>query len=235
LPNSNAILESLSASDGSALRPHLKSVHLESKTVLFNIGDVIDSVYFPTGAVISLVVGLSSGEMIEGAMVGKDGVVGVAAALDSKIALTQAIVQLPGDAFVCDASAFKGVALQSQKLLSLVFRHEQAVYAQAQQSTACMASHDVRSRLCRWLLRARDLSGSDNLAFTQEFLAEMLGVRRTSVTFDAHALQNAGLIKYSRGKIQILDVDGLHEGACECYETVRSHYVKLLGSEPEAV
>jgi hypothetical protein len=82
-------------------------------------------------------------------------------------------------------------------------------------------------------LRARDLSGSDHLAFTQEFLAEMLGVRRTSVTFDADAVQQAGLIKYARGKIQILNVDGLHEGACECNEAVRSQYAKLLGSEPE--
>src|SRR3978361_591658 len=162
-------------------------------------------------------------------MVGKDGVVGAAAALDSKN--TQAIVQLPGDALGCEAATFKGGAMQRGGLRSLLFRHEQAVYAQAQQSTACMASHDVRSRLCRWLLRARDLSGTDNLVFTQEFLAEMWGVRRTSVTFDAHALQNAGLIKYSRGKIQILNVDGLHEGACECYQTVRSHYVKLLGNE----
>lgn len=231
MPNSNAIFASLSAGDASALLPHLKGVHLPSRRVLFNPGDVIDSVYFPTSAVVSLVVGLSTGEMVEGAMVGKDGVVGVASALDGKIALTQAIVQLPGEAFVCEAAAFKGVAMQSERLLSLMFRHEQAVYAQAQQSTACMAAHDVRSRLCRWLLRARDLSGSDNLNFTQEFLAEMLGVRRTSVTFDAHALQQAGLIKYSRGKIQILDIDGLHEGACECYETVRSQYAKLLGSE----
>src|ERR1700710_260777 len=131
MPNSNAILASLSAGDATALLPHLKPLHLESKRILFNIGDTIDSVYFPAGAVVSLVVGLSSGEMVEGAMVGKDGVVGVAAALDSKIALTQAIVQLPGDAFVCDAGTFKGVALQSEKLLSLIFRHEQAVYAQA--------------------------------------------------------------------------------------------------------
>jgi hypothetical protein len=96
-----------------------------------------------------------------------------------------------------------------------------------------MVSHDVQSRLCRWLLRARDLSGSDTLNFTQEFLAEMLGVR-TSVTVDAHALQHAGLIKYSRGKIQILDVDGLHDSACECTETVRSHYSKLLGDKSGA-
>jgi CRP-like cAMP-binding protein len=230
MPNSNAILASLSEGDASALRPYLKHVHLESKKILFNIGDIIDSVYFPTGAVVSLVVGLSTGEMIEGAMVGKDGVVGAAAALDSKIALTQGIVQLPGDAFFCDAATFKGIAMQSERLLSLLFRHEQAVYAQAQQSTACMATHDVQARLCRWLLRARDLSGSDTLNFTQEFLAEMLGVRRTSVTVDAHTLQHAGLIKYSRGKIQIVNVDGLREGACECYETVRSQYTKLLGN-----
>ena len=229
MPNSNAILASLSPSDSAALRPHLKSIHLESKRVLFDSGDIIDSVYFPAGAVVSLVVGLSNGQTVEGAMVGKDGVVGAAAALDSKIALTQAIVQLAGDAFVCDAAVFKRTAMQSEKLLSLLFRHEQAVYAQAQQSTACMAAHDVQSRLCRWLLRARDLSGSDTLNFTQEFLAEMLGVRRTSVTVDAHTLQNAGFIKYSRGKIQIIDVEGLHEGACECYETVKSHYEKLLG------
>ena len=182
MPQSNAIIAALPSSDAAALLPLLKNIHLESKTILFNPGDLIDSVYFPTSAVVSLVVGLSTGEMVEGAMVGKDGVVGVAAALDSKIALTQGIVQLPGEAFVCEATAFKGVAMQSERLLSLLFRHEQAVYAQAQQSTACMAAHDVRSWLCRWLLRARDLSGGDTLDFTQEFLAEMLGVRRTSQT-----------------------------------------------------
>src|ERR1700709_2707094 len=112
-----------------------------------------------------------------------------------------------------------------ERLLGLLFRHEQALY----QSTPCMAPHDIQARLCRRLLRARDLSGSDTLHFTQEFLAEMLGVRRTSVTIDAHALQNAGLIKYSRGKIQIINVEGLHEGACECYQSVKLHYEKLLG------
>jgi CRP-like cAMP-binding protein len=229
MPNSNAILSSLTSGDASALQPHLQPIYLESKRILFNMGDTVDAVYFPTGAVVSLVVGLSTGEMVEGAMVGKDGVVGVAAALDSKVALTQAIVQLPGDAFVCDAATFKGIVLQSERMLGLLFRHEQAVYAQAQQSTACMAAHDVQARLCRWLLRARDLSGSDTLNFTQEFLAEMLGVRRTSVTVDAHTLQKAGLIKYSRGKIQILDVDALHEGACECYKTVKLHYEQLMG------
>ena len=232
MPNSNAILALLSSSDMQALRPHLKSVHLESKRILFRPGDLIDTVYFPTSAVVSLVVGLSTGDVIEGAMVGRDGVVGSAAALDSKIALTQAVVQLAGDAFVCDVAAFKSVALQSEKLIGLLFRHEQAVYAQAQQSAACLASHDVQARLCRWLLRARDLSDSDTMNFTQEFLAEMLGVRRTSVTVDARTLQAAGLVKYARGKIQIMDVEGLEEAACECYRTVKLHYEQLLGPPP---
>jgi CRP-like cAMP-binding protein len=227
---SNAILASLSAGDASALRPHLKPAHLPQKTVLYEAGDTIKSIYFPTSAVISLVVTLESGEVTESAMVGKDGAIGVASALDGKIAMSRAIVQLSGDAFVCDPAAFKGVAMQSEQLISLVMRHEQTLFAQAQQSTACMANHDVEARLCRWMLRARDLSGSDDLPFTQEFLAEMLGVRRTSVTTVAHTLQGANIIKYARGKIRVLDVDGLKDAACECYETVKLQYRHLISS-----
>jgi CRP-like cAMP-binding protein len=197
--------------------------------MLFEAGDTIQSVYFPTGAVISLILGLSTGEVTESAMVGKDGVVGASAALDSKIALNSAVVQLAGDAIVCDANAFKGAVLQSQTFISTIMRHEQTVFVQSQQSTACMANHDIEARLCRWLLRARDLSESDHLPFTQEFLAQMLGVRRTSVTTVAHTLQRAGMIRYSRGKIQIMDVEGLQETACECYQAVKDHYERLLG------
>jgi CRP-like cAMP-binding protein len=122
--------------------------------------------------------------------------------------------------------------MQRPKLLSLLIRHEQTVYAQAQQSAACFATHQVEARLCRWLLRARDLSGSDNLPFTQEYLAEMLGVRRTSVTVVAHALQAAGLIKYARGKIQVVNAEGLEDSACECYGSVKAHYERLIGPSP---
>jgi CRP-like cAMP-binding protein len=127
----------------------------------------------------------------------------------------------------------KSAALQSPKLLSLLIRHEQTVYAQAAQSAACFATHMVEARLCRWLLRARDLSGSDHLPFTQEYLAEMLGVRRTSVTEVAHTLQEAGLIKYARGKIQIVDATALRESACECYASIQGFYQKLLGTPPK--
>jgi CRP-like cAMP-binding protein len=191
------------------------------------------SVYFLYDAIISLVVTLSSGEAIEAAMVGRDGVVGAGAALDGRIALSRAVVQIAGSGFSCDVDTLKRAAMQSTILHSLLIRHEQTVHAQAQQTAACNVIHKIDERLCRWLLRARDLSQSDTLPFTQEFLAEMLGVRRTSVTMVARTLQEAGLIKYARGRIQIVDVEGLRESACECHDTVSRHYETLLGSFTE--
>jgi len=225
----NLLLSLLSPSDAKALAPHLKPAHFKQHHVLFEADERIRHVYFPTGAVVSLVITLSTGEIIEAAMVGTDGVVGASAALDGKISLSRGIIQLGGEIVVCDIDALKSAALESPKLLSLLMRHEQTVYAQAQQSAACFATHRVEARLCRWLLRARDLSVSDNLPFTQEYLGEMLGVRRTSVTAVAHTLQEAGLIKYARGKIQILDAKALQESACECYGSVKSLYEKLIG------
>ena len=229
----NILLGLLSPSDLNRLTPHLRSAHFEQHYVLFEADEEIEHVYFPTSAVVSLVVTLSTGEMIEAAMVGKDGVVGASAALDGKISLSRGIIQLPGEIVVCEIGALKSAAMQSPKLLSLLIRHEQTVYGQAQQSAACFATHRVDARLCRWLLRARDLSGSDNLPFTQEYLAEVLGVRRTSVTEVAHTLQEAGLIKYARGKIQIVDAKALRESACECYGSVQTLYKKLLGTPPK--
>jgi CRP-like cAMP-binding protein len=225
----NLLLGLLSPSDAKLLAPHLKPARFEQHHVLFEAEERIRHVYFPTGAVVSLVITLSTGEIIEAAMVGMDGVVGASAALDGQISLSRGIIQLSGEIVVCDLNALKSAALESPKLLSLLVRHEQTVYAQAQQSAACFATHQVEARLCRWLLRARDLSGSDDLPFTQEYLGEMLGVRRTSVTAVAKTLQEAGLIKYARGKIQILDAKGLQESACECYGSVKSLYEKLIG------
>ena len=225
----NLLLSLLTPSDAKLLAPHLKPAKFEQHRVLFEADEQIHHVYFPTSAVVSLVITLSTGEIIEAAMVGTDGVVGASAALDGRISLSRGIIQLSGDIVVCDIDALKSAALESPKLLSLLIRHEQTVYAQAQQSAACFATHQVEARLCRWLLRARDLSGSDSLPFTQEYLGEMLGVRRTSVTEVAQSLQEAGLIKYARGKIQVLDAEALQESACECYSSVKSLYEKLIG------
>src|SRR5207248_7635542 len=225
----NFLLDQLSPSDLKRLEPNLKPARFEQHHVLFEADEEIRHVYFPSSAVISLVITLSTGEMIEAAMIGRDGVAGASAALDGRISLSRGIVQLGGEIMVCDIEALKSVALESPKLLALVIRHEQSVFAQAQQSAACFATHQVAARLSRWLLRARDLSGSDTLPFTQEYLAEMLGVRRTSVTVVAHTLQAAGLIKYSRGRIQILNTEGLQDSACECYGTVKAQYARLIG------
>jgi CRP-like cAMP-binding protein len=228
----NILLSQLSRADLKLLEGHLKPAQFKQHDVLFEADQEIRHVYFPTTAVVSLVVTLSTGETIEAAMVGSDGVLGASAALDGRVSLSRGVVQLPGEAIICDFDVLKSAALQSTQLLALLIRHEQTVYAQAQQSAACFAAHHVQSRLCRWLLRARDLSGSDTLSFTQEYLAEMLGVRRTSVTAVAHTLQGGGLIKYARGKIHIVDADALQEAACECYETVKRQYRRLVGTDP---
>lgn len=225
----NLILQSLSAGDLSLLEPHLKPVDLQQTKVLYEAGDTVNAVYFPYTAVISLVVTLSTGEHIEAAMVGRDGVVAASAAMDGKVSLSRAIVQIGGSGATCSPDILKKAALQSETLHSLLIRHEQTVYAQAQQSAACNITHTVEARLCRWLLRARDLSQDDTLPFTQEFLGEMLGVRRTSVSLVAHTLQQAGMIKYSRGRIQIVNLEALTETACECYGTIKKHYASLLG------
>ena len=230
----NLLLASLSPSDLAAIQPHLKHVDLEQSQVLFEAGDSINETYFPTSAVISIVVALSSGQVVEAAMVGRDGVVGASAALDGRTSLSRAVIQLSGRAMACSVAGLRGAALQSQSLLSVLIRHEQTLYSQAQQSTACMAAHHVDARLCRWLLRSRDLSQSDTLWFTQEFLAEMLGVTRPSVTVVAHTLQEAGIIKYTRGKIHIINLQALQDAACECYETISSQYQDLLGGDDSA-
>jgi CRP-like cAMP-binding protein len=227
----NLLLASFNQNDLAALRPHLRPIRLDQRHVVFEPGDLVDQVYFSTGAIFSLVIGLSTGEMVETAMIGRDGVLGASSALDSKISTVRAIVQLPGGVITCHANALKAAALNSATLLSRLVQHEQMLLCQVQQSAACLAAHNTEARLCRWLLRARDLSGSDTLNFTQEFLGEMLGVRRSSVTLVAHTLQQAGIIRYSRGKIQIADIDGLREAACECYETTKAQISALIGHQ----
>jgi CRP-like cAMP-binding protein len=225
----NLLLASLSAADLKLLEPHLRPLDLKQHKILFEAGQSVSMVYFPYDAIVSLVVSLSTGEAIEAAMVGRDGVIGASGALDGKMAISRGIVQIGGHGVSCDVEALKRAAMQSATLHSLLIRHEQVVYAQAQQTAACNVLHTIEERLARWLLRACDLSRTDTLPFTQEFLAEMLGVRRTSVSVVAHTLQQAGLLKYTRGRIQIIDLEGMQETACECYATVCRNYDTLLG------
>ena len=216
-----------------ALDPYLKLVLLHQHDVLFEMRDTIRDVYFPVDAVVSLVVPLSTGETVETAMVGRDGVVGAAAALNGRVSLNRAIVQVGGSSFRCPLEPLKNIVQEHPQIRALLGGHEQALFGQAQQAAACNATHVVESRLARWLLRAADLHGSDELPLTQEYIAQMLGVRRTSVTMVARNLQEFGLIRYARGHIKLLDVAALRETACECYETVKTNYEMLLHPSKE--
>jgi CRP-like cAMP-binding protein len=224
----NRLLASLSENVFAAIKPHLKAVELTHGDVLSEAGSAVRGVYFPHSGVISLVVELNAGEMIETAMVGRDGVFNASSALDGRVSLNRAIVQLAGASSVMAVDPFRKVAREFDPFRSLLNRHEQVLFAQVQQSAACNASHSVEARMCRWLLRMRDLAGSDALVLTQEFLAQMLGVRRPSVSIVANTLQKAGLIKYSRGNMRVLDIKGLQKGSCECYGTVKAHYQRML-------
>ena len=228
MPHSeNRLLASLSPEAFDQLRPHLISIELKHGAVMTRPNERFERVYFPITGFISLVVELSDGSMIETGMVGRDGVLGGGAALDDRLLLTTSLVQVPGRAWAIGIEHVRQLALADEKFRSVLVRHEQVLLAQAQQSAACNASHTVEARMCRWLLRMRDLVG-DDLPLTQDFIAQMMGVRRPSVSLVAGTLQQAGLIKYRRGHITIVDIEGVQDSACECYETVRSHYEAML-------
>ena len=229
IPHSpNHLLAALPAADFERLRPHLQTIELVQETVLVGAGDRLTRVFFPHSGVISLVVSLAGGGLVEVAMIGRDSIFGGSAALDGNISLTDAIVQLPGRASTLDVAVLRTAAEQSIAFRTTLIRHEQALFAQAQQSAACNAMHSAETRLARWLLRMHDLAGEDRLHLTQDFLAQMIGVQRNSVSTVAHMLQQAGVIKYSRGHIEITNIDALKDASCECYQAVNAQYKRLL-------
>jgi CRP-like cAMP-binding protein len=218
----NHLLSSLSAGDYALLEPHLKDVPLKQGTVLVEQGESIEQIYFPHSGMVSVVIVLADGEKtVETATVGREGAIGAVAGLGERVSSARAIVQVAGNGSRIPARAFQAAVRQSPLLRDFVVRYQEMLLHQAQQSTACNALHEARPRLCRWLLQTRDRLDSDVIALTQEFLAQMLGVRRTTVTELARGLQKKGLVRYKRGKIEILDREGLEECACECYGALR--------------
>ncbi|MCP3379280.1 Crp/Fnr family transcriptional regulator [Bradyrhizobium sp. CCGUVB4N] len=227
-PPPNRLLQMLDAADMDLLRPHLITIELVRETVLGEAGAVLRHVYFPHDGTVSITVGLSEGQTIEVAMLGRDSVVGGGAALADGIAASDAVVLFPGTASMLEIAAFRTIAATSAPFRSLMIRHEQALLARAQQSLLCNTLHPVEARLARWLLRAQDLSDSETLPLTQETLAQMMGVRRNAISLVAHALQRAGIIRYSRGQIVITDQRALEATSCDCYAVMKAHDVRLL-------
>src|SRR3954466_5180310 len=231
----NHFLLSLSASDRDLIFPHLKKLTAPREIAIFKAEDTIERVYFPHSGIISLIVGLSSGQFVEAGVLGRNGVIGAGAALDGQVAFKTAISQAEGAGTVIDASRLKRLARDSEAIRIALVRQEHVLAAQTQQVAACNALHELEERLSRWLLQSRDLLSSDTLPLTQEFLAQMLGVQRSSVTLVARKLQQAGLINYRRGRIHVLDVEGLQDSSCECYAAINRHFQRLIGWSPNGM
>ena len=181
----------------------------------------IEHVYFPISGMISIVVVMCTGEQIETAIVGREGVAGASIAMLGSRSFGQAVVQIQGRALRVSGRNFMAFYNSSISFHSAINKYQGFLLAQTQQSVGCHAVHSVNERLCRWILQSRDVLHSDSIKLTQEFLSHMLGVQRNSVGACAQNLQKAGLIKYSRGTIKILDGDALEQQACECYRAIR--------------
>jgi CRP-like cAMP-binding protein len=203
------------------LQLDLKQVALPQGTLCFAAGDPIDQIYFPHTGLISLVVATGDGDVVEISSVGVEGAVGVQRGLGTRRSFIRAAVQIAGKFSVISGVRFEQAVSQSPALHDMIGAYTELQWAEAQQNTACNAIHDGASRLCRWLLQCADRSASEQLLLTQEFLADMLGVRRTTVTLLAQELQKKGILRYSRGRITIVDRAALEAGACECYRTTR--------------
>ncbi|MBL8555366.1 MAG: Crp/Fnr family transcriptional regulator [Phenylobacterium sp.] len=230
----NSLLEALPPADLALFAPQLVPVELERGRLLYDPGDPIEHVFFPHDGVISLMTLMENGAAIESTTIGPEGALGLMAAVAPRQSLSRAIVQTPLRAARIGAERLHEAWERSPALRDLVDRHTEALYGHAIQSVACNALHSVEERFCRWLLTCHDRISTDTIALTQEFLADMLGVQRTTVTAVARSLQEKGMIRYRRGVVDVVDRQALQQFTCECYGVIRGTYRRLLGSEPPA-
>lgn len=217
----NHLLGAMPAAELAAVRPHLKQVTLEHGSQLKDSGERIQYVYFPLSGMVSLLSVMSDGRAVKTAVVGREGALGVQSGLGIAHAYSRAMVEVQGASLRIPASQFQRVARESEKLRDLLVRYRECCFAQMQQSVACNALHGAEERLARWLLHSSDIIGSDVLPLTQEFLAQVLGVRRTTVTALAQTLLQSGVIDYRRGRIEICNREQLKRFACECYDVLQ--------------
>jgi CRP-like cAMP-binding protein len=226
----NLLLNRLEPEFLARIVPHFDVVELRHLDVLAETHERIENVYFPHSGIISCVVELAGGGAIETGLIGNDGEFGASQALGEKVSLNHVVTQVGGTASVIASARIREVADEVPAFRALLVKYEQFFLSQVQQTAACNAVHAVQARTCKWLLRMHDLVGVD-LPVTQEFLAQMMGVRRTSVTDAARDLQNAGMITYRRGRIHIVNLEQIRKWTCECDENVRSHYRRMFLSD----
>jgi CRP-like cAMP-binding protein len=230
----NRLLGSLGTADLTHLRRHLREVPIEQGEMLEEPGHPVEAVYFPQTGMISLIVQMPEDSSVEVGTVGSEGAIGMAVGLGSRVSFICALVQVSGSALCIPTSAFRAAAAQSGRIRDLIVRYSELQLGQIQQTAACNALHDVSGRLCRWLLQTSDKIESDTIPFTHEFLSNMLGARRSTISQIASTLQKAGIIRTHRGQIKLLNREELTTRTCECYEIVRRHIDRLVPRSPSS-
>ena len=226
-PPTNWLLAALPELEFERLKPHLKPTRLPAGQVLHEIGECIERVYFPDSGMVSLVLTSGDGTNVEVGIVGREGMVGAAALLQSNQTISQAMVQIAGSGWRLPAEVLRAEFKRGGLLQERMLRYAQALLTQTSQTALCNRLHTVEERLARWLLTAHDCVQSDTIGLTQEFIADMLGTRRTGVTIAAGVLRQEGLIDYTRGYIKIIDHEGLKDAACECYPILHKQFQRL--------
>ncbi len=224
----NNLLAALPVTDFERIHPKLKLVPMPLGDVLYESGSHLRNVYFPTTAIVSLLYMLADGASAEIAVVGNEGIIGVSLFMGGETTTNRAVVQSAGHAYRLPSQVLKEEFTRGGPLQHLLLRYTQALITQMAQTAVCNRHHSVDQQLCRWLLLSLDRLSSNDLVMTQELIANMLGVRREGVTEAAGMLQHAGLIRYSRGHITVLDRAALEARSCECYAVVKAETDRLL-------
>ncbi len=227
-PLHNHLIAQLFEADREIWMPHLELVHMRLGEVLYESGATLTHVYFPTTAIVSLLYVMENGASGEIAVVGNEGIVGIALFMGGESTPSRAVVQSAGYAYRLKAKLMMDQFKKATAVLHLLLRYTQALITQMSQTAVCNRHHSLDQQLCRWLLLSRDRLPTNELIMTQELIANMLGVRREGVTEGAVKLQHAGLIRYVRGHITVLDREGLAKRSCECYAVVKKEYERLL-------
>jgi CRP-like cAMP-binding protein len=231
-PTQNRLLAALPAPEYERLLPHLELVPMPLGEVLYESGGRLQHVYFPTTSIVSLLYVLENGASAEIAVVGNEGILGISLFMGGETTPSRAIVQSAGFGYRLKSQMLKQEFNRAGPMLRLLLRYTQALITQMTQTAVCNRHHSVEQQLCRWLLLSLDRLPNDEVSMTQELIANMLGVRREGVTEAAGKLQRAGLIRYSRGRIEVLDRPGLEKAVCECYQVVKLEFDRLLSDVP---
>jgi CRP-like cAMP-binding protein len=233
-PTENHLLACLPDTEWQRWLPELERVEMPLGQVLYESGGTLSHVYFPTTAIVSLLYVMENGASAEIAVVGNEGIVGISLFMGGDSTSSRAVVQSAGMGLRLKAQAMKDDFNRAGPVLHLLLRYTQALITQMAQTAVCNRHHSLDQQLCRWLLLSLDRLQGNELVMTQELIANMLGVRREGVTEGALKLQQAGLIRYARGHISVLNRDGLEKRSCECYAVVKKEYDRLLPGKPAA-